>query len=385
MILVMVISVLALLGKTLTSAFGAFVGGRSLRTSLQAGLGLAPIGELSFVIGLLALRLQMISPFVFPIIVGVSLVTSLLTPPLLAGAGGFADWLERTGPRPLINCLSLYTRWVGHLGSQPSNSVTAKLVQRWIGQMALNAGLIAVIFIAATCLDEPRPEWLKHLGLRDEPLRAGLWLVAVILSLPLFIGTFQKLQVLGLVVAGATVAQAAPTEPTATLRAVVAEVVPIVGMAALDLYVVILGSALLPPLNVLLVLVAIVGLITWLLWRSFMKVYSGARSALTQAPLGAPEASENGEAVQLAGFLKDAQLDVVTVARGSQADRHMIRELALRTRTGATIVAIERPSSLIVTPDAHDELQTGDVVLVLGSRGQLDAARKFLNEQAPQA
>jgi CPA2 family monovalent cation:H+ antiporter-2 len=250
--------------------------------------------------------------------------------------------------------------------------------------MALNIGLIAVVFVAATCLDEPRPEWLKHLGLRDEPLRAALWLVAVVLSLPLLIGTFQKLQVLGLVVAGANVAQAAPTEPTPTLRAVVAEVVPIVGMAALDLYLVILGSALLPPVNVLVVLVIVVALISWLLWRSFIKVYSRAGGALKGTILTSSEAADDKGSAPLAGFLKDAQLDIVTVAPGSRAERRLIRQLALRSRTGATIVAIERRTALIVTPDARDELHTGDLVLVLGNRGQLDAARKLLNEPVPQ-
>src|SRR5262249_28656786 len=161
--------------------FGAFVGGRSLRTSLQAGLGLAPIGELSFAIALLCLTLHLITPQLFPILVGITLVASMLVPPLLALAGRLVDWLGRAAPGLLLNCLNLYTRWVGQLVTQGSNSATNRLVRRWLGQMALNVGLIGVIFIAATCLDEPRPNWLKHLGLRDEPLRAALWLVAVVL------------------------------------------------------------------------------------------------------------------------------------------------------------------------------------------------------------
>jgi CPA2 family monovalent cation:H+ antiporter-2 len=382
--MILFISLAVAVGKTATCAFGAFVGGRSMRTSLQAGLGVAQIGEFSFVIALLGLTLHIVSPLVWPIIVGTSLLTMLLMPPLLRGAEGFMNWFERVGPRPLINCLGLYTRWVGQLGSQGGDSMTTKLVRRWIGQMVINAVLIAVIFIAATCLDDPRPGWLKGLGMRDATFRAALWLLAVVLSLPLFIGTFQKLQVLGVLVAGTTVAQATPSEPTSTLRAVVAEVVPVIGMTALDLYVLILGSALLPPLDILVVQGVILALSSWLLWRSFFRVYSDARGALRETLITSSEAGEDGEAAPQAGFLRDAQLDVVTVAAGSQAERHLIRELALRTRTGATIVAIERTTALIVTPEAHHELETGDLVLVLGSRAQLDAARKFLDAPAPQ-
>ena len=53
----------------------------------------------------------------------------------------------------------------------------------------------------------------------------------------------------------------------------------------------------------------------------------------------------------------------------------LIRELELRTRTGASIVGFARNGTNLINPGPDEELQAGDQVLLLGTRAQLDAAR----------
>ncbi|MEI9863964.1 MAG: TrkA C-terminal domain-containing protein [Limisphaerales bacterium] len=50
----------------------------------------------------------------------------------------------------------------------------------------------------------------------------------------------------------------------------------------------------------------------------------------------------------------------------------------MRTRTGASIVAIERNGANIINPGPDDELQVNDQVLVLGSDAHLERACKLL-------
>src|SRR2546430_7078068 len=145
------------------------------------------------------------------------------------------------------------------------------LARRWIWQMALNVVLMAVVFLAAVSLGQRPPGWLKNLGLGDEGLKAALWLAAVVLSLPMFIATFRKLQALGLLIAETKVARAAAGERTTAIRALVAQAIPIAGMAALGLFALVLSSALLPTFKVLILLLVVIGCITWLLWRSFIQ------------------------------------------------------------------------------------------------------------------
>ena len=53
-----IISLVVIVGKVVTCSFGVFIGGRDLRTSVSVGMGLAQIGEFSFIIAMLGLSLS---------------------------------------------------------------------------------------------------------------------------------------------------------------------------------------------------------------------------------------------------------------------------------------------------------------------------------------
>jgi CPA2 family monovalent cation:H+ antiporter-2 len=106
-----------------------------------------------------------------------------------------------------------------------------------------------------------------------------------------------------------------------------------------------------------------------------VKVYAKAQIALRQTLSEAPAAEH---AAELSPILRDAMLETVLITDRSPAKGRLIRELALRTRTGASVVAIERDGVSIVNPGPDEELQPGDRVLLLGTRQHLDAARQLL-------
>jgi len=375
---ILVITIAVVLGKVATCSFGAFIGGNDTRTSLRVGMGLAQIGEFSFIIASLGLSLNVTSKFLYPIAVAVSAITTLLTPYLIKSTDRLVSGFDRVAPSTIVNSLQIYTRWVGELGSQRHLSVATKLTRRWMLQMALNAALIAAVFIVAVFLGQRPPAVLKNLGFSDDTLNAALWLAAILFSLPLFIATFRKLQALGLLVAETRVTSAAAGERTAAIRAVVAQVIPIAGTVALGLFVLVLSSTLLPTFKVLIVLLAIVAFVTWLLWRYFIKVYSKAQFALQETLAQQPAPRLEPAAAPLPSLLREADLEVVTLSAQSPSAGQLIHELQLRTRTGASIVGIERNGASIVNPGPDEELHSGDRVLLLGNRAQLDAARTAL-------
>jgi monovalent cation:H+ antiporter-2, CPA2 family len=378
---ILVITLAVIVGKVLTCSFGAFVGGNDTRTSMRVGMGLAQIGEFSFIIASLGVTLKVTSGFLYPIAVAVSVVTTLLTLYLIRSSDGLAGWFDRNAPRPLVNSLELYTRWVGQLGGQSHTNMAGRLMRRWMGQMSLNTALIAALFIAAAFVERYPPGWLQDTGLGKEGIKAALWLTAVILSLPMFIATFRKLQALGLLVAEVKVSQAAAGERTAAIRSVVAQVIPIAGAVALGLFVLVLSSTLLPSFKVLIVLLVIVGLVAWRLWSSFIRVYSKAQVAL-QETLAQPPAPQPGhEAKALPSLLHEADLETVALPAHSHVSGRLIRELELRTRTGASIVGIERKGANIINPGPDEEILAGDQLLLLGRREQLTAAREHLLSQ----
>ena len=80
----------------------------------------------------------------------------------------------------------------------------------------------------------------------------------------------------------------------------------------------------------------------------------------------------------LLALLCEAHLESCEINSTSPAAGNLIHELKLRTLTGASIVGIERNGRSIINPSPDEELQPGDKVLLLGSSGQLEAARKIL-------
>src|SRR6185436_3794151 len=77
---VTVITIGVVVGQSLTCAFGTFLAGNDTRTSLRVGMGLAQIGEFSFIIAALGLSLNVTSDFLYPVAVAVSAITTLLNP-----------------------------------------------------------------------------------------------------------------------------------------------------------------------------------------------------------------------------------------------------------------------------------------------------------------
>ena len=77
---ILVITVVTLLGKPLFTALGALLGRQSLKTSIQASLSLSQIGEFSFIVAALGVSLGVTADFLYPVIVAVSVLTTLTTP-----------------------------------------------------------------------------------------------------------------------------------------------------------------------------------------------------------------------------------------------------------------------------------------------------------------
>jgi CPA2 family monovalent cation:H+ antiporter-2 len=371
------ITVVVIVGKVLTCSFGTFIAGNDTRTSLKVGMGLAQIGEFSFIIAALGLSLKVTSDFLYPIAVAVSALTTLFTPYLIKSADGLVGWFDRTAPRPLLGYLEVYTRWVGQLGSQRKTSFPAQLIRKWTLQMLLNVLLIAAVFLCAAFLGRRSSAWLPNFLARPEIYRTALWLAAVVLALPLFIATFRKLQALGLLVAEVKITPEAAGERTAALRSVVSHAIPFAGLAGLTIFGLTLSSTLLPPFRILIVLLMVVALLTWLLWRSSIRIYSKAQIAL-QETLSQPPPSPVEKPAAIPALLREADLEALTIGEHSVAARKLIRELALRTRTGASVVGIERAGKAIINPGPDEELLPGDQILIIGSAEQLASARALM-------
>jgi voltage-gated potassium channel Kch len=75
---------------------------------------------------------------------------------------------------------------------------------------------------------------------------------------------------------------------------------------------------------------------------------------------------------------RELELESVTLEQDSPAVGESLRALALRGRTGATVLAIERGGRLLVNPDPLEPLAAGDRLLVVADGNALEALRSLL-------
>jgi len=176
-----------------------------------------------------------------------------------------------------------------------------------------------------------------------------------------------------------SVRRAAVAENTPQIRAIIANFTLIAGSVGLLLFILVLSSAILPSWNVLLVLAVILVALAILLRRSLIQIHSKAQIALQDTLLQPPITDHVEASATLPPMLREAELRSVVLEHNSRAAGQLIRELQLRSETGASIVGIERSEERIINPGPDEELQAQDQLLLLGRSEQLDAAQKLLS------
>lgn len=80
---------------------------------------------------------------------------------------------------------------------------------------------------------------------------------------------------------------------------------------------------------------------------------------------------------QIEDIIGEFVVDWVTLADGSPAVGHSIRDLEVRRRTGMTIISIIRGNQSMNSPDPDEVLQAGDRLVVVGPRRHLAAFVDF--------
>jgi CPA2 family monovalent cation:H+ antiporter-2 len=375
---VLIISAVLVAGKVLACSFGSFVAGYGRETSLRVGLGLAQIGEFSFIIAALGNTLNVTSHFLYPIAVSVSAITSLLTPFLIQHADRIIALHDRVAPRSLLAYQRDYTAWITRLRTAKVTSAPRRLIHKLLWQLGINVALISGLYLAALLPNRFEIAWLEGLPAWTGGRPTVLWFTATLCCLPVFIATLRKMQAFSMLVSEITVRDRAGLMNKAAMRALVANTTLFTGIIGLALLVLLLSSVLLPSWEVFLVLLGITVLLAVLLRSFFIRIYSQAQVSIRET-LSRELATEHTEFMRkpMPSLLENAELVTVSVGSHSPALGKQIRELELRSRTGATAVAVRRDGETVTSPEPEYEFRLNDQVLLIGNHTQLQEAKKL--------
>lgn len=141
---VIIITLVTIIGKAIFSSFGVLLSGEPLNTSIKSGFSLAQIGEFAFIIAGLGVSLKVLDPFISPIIVAVSVITTFTTPYFIRLANPFAEWLYKILPTKVQETLDRYAS-----GKKTMNhdSDWKKLLKNMIGRVIIYSVLLTAIWL----------------------------------------------------------------------------------------------------------------------------------------------------------------------------------------------------------------------------------------------
>lgn len=136
-----------LIGQAIFGTFGFMLGGESLKSAMRCGFSMAQIGEFSFIIASLGLSLGVISNYLYPVVVAVSVITTFLTPYMIRLATPTYQVMEKHLPKRLINILNHFA--MSHPSTTQQSKWKSLLRQILINTVAysiLTAAVIALMF-----------------------------------------------------------------------------------------------------------------------------------------------------------------------------------------------------------------------------------------------
>jgi len=96
--IIILVTVIVLVGRIIFDSLGVLASGEGLKTSLQAGMSLAQIGEFSFIIATLGMNLKVLDDFIYPVIVAVSVITTFTTPYCIKFSEPLYRFIEKRFP-----------------------------------------------------------------------------------------------------------------------------------------------------------------------------------------------------------------------------------------------------------------------------------------------
>lgn len=373
-ILLLVLLVLAL--KTLNCFFCALVSGQTFRESMLIGVGLAQLGDFSYLVALLAIDLAGgAEPYqqLYQLAVGSSVITTLLNPFLLRKTMDISDVVHRALPASWREVLSNYHSWVNRARHQVAGSRRRGELIRLGLYLLVDVMLIVVIFWIAAYFREQDAWWAIFPDfVRGDLKNYLLWLVACFLCFPIAVSAFLHGRRAGDELAAMTVPTFLDERWAGPLRrftrgAVVIFCATFVALELGVLSVTVLGLA---PMGwlVMIIFYIVASLFAWSkVKRMALEGQAALRAVLTDDELAADSANAPSWTLEL--------------PQESGAIAMTIGQLHLRNRTGATITHIMRDSQDSVEyPGPDTVLQKGDTLTIRGTEKQFEAVRELLSQ-----
>lgn len=340
---ILLLTVLTILGKFFSIMFGSLLCKRSMRHSIQAGLSLPQIGEFSFIIAGLGISLNVTSHFLYPIAVGVSVITTFITPYLIRNIDPIFLWIEKCLPTKVQSSLGKEFNYSDARREEQlewKNNIYSSLAL-----IILNCVIISSLFYFINWI---LPLQLQLVGLILVLLSSAPFLWAIFLKKAVSISKNKK----------------------GRITFILLEILRLISICALFSY-----MALTYTDNWLIIILSLFISLVFLFLCSpiLKKIYDFFEKHFLKNFF---ETEINPHAPSLGPW--DAHISYLVIPAESEVAGKTLHELKIREDFGASIALIERGHLFITAPGRDEKLFPNDRVAVIGNDESVDKLTHFL-------
>ena len=348
-----------IIGKLIFSTGGVLAAGQNLNISMHCGFSLAQIGEFSFIIASLGMSLGVISDFLYPIIVAVSVVTTFTTPFFIMAANPAYKAVNKILPNKLLQWLDRYT----DADDEASDNDWRVLLQEYFTRMFIFLTLLFAIAMGAKYYLLPYLQ--DSLNLPYSNLIGGaltLLVMSPILRVILTSRTrnAELFSVLWF------------KKRSNHLPLMILLVIKMVVAAGFLMYV--FQSLMQLPYIVSLVAVAAVGYLIyssdWLL-SEYLRIESRFLVNLNEKHMRKHrDAQRQKQGASDTWFDEDLQLARYKLSQGSSFIGKTLLQTNFRSNYGCNILQVTSPNNVADMPGAEHVLEADSSILVIGTKEQ---------------
>jgi CPA2 family monovalent cation:H+ antiporter-2 len=277
-----IITIAVVLGKVVSCSLGTLLAGKDGKTSLRVGMGLAQIGEFSFIIASLGISLKVTSHFLFSLAVAVSIITTFLTPYLIRFSDPLADFIAKWLPPGVVNIFNLYTNWMQLIRPETKGQKIRRIVRLGLFQICINLAVVSAIFWGGSYIVYVfiSQFWLKTIPIDIQ--KTVIWLLLCTLALPFLIAIYRKVKGLSMLLAEVTINPESNSTYTDSVRGIISEIIPAVAIMIILFIIILLSTSILPPPQLFLLVLFITLLLLIFLRRWFIKIHAKLQIALLE-------------------------------------------------------------------------------------------------------
>jgi CPA2 family monovalent cation:H+ antiporter-2 len=379
------ISSVVVIAQFATVTAASVLGGNGLRVSVRAGIYLGQIGEFSFIMTTIGTAAGVVDPRLLSIVVTVAALTSFTTPMLGRVSERAADLIDGKLPRRIQTALSLYERWFEQLRAGGTRRDRSRGRRLGIVVALDAAALVALTICASTFRDDLAGLATTHLGLVAPVSSATVLAVAVVASVPFALALFRSSKALAQLLAQRIVP--AGQEQAADLgnapRRLLTVAFQLIVLVAVGAPFVAVTVPFIPSGAGVIGFALIVTILALYLWRDANNLQGHVRAgAEVLIELLARQRANPSEIHDVEAVLPGLDgLHSLLVTPGTVGCGTTLAVLNLRAVTGATVLAIRRRDSGVVTPSGHETLEAGDLLALSGTAEAIELARQLLEQE----